>query len=61
METSNTQQNTYNVISSSGKPTNIYIIASNIKDACKEAKQRQNEIGSAYYKVVRCYNGGIRG
>ena len=55
------QQNTYNVISSNGKPTKIYIIASNLKDACKEAKQRENEIGSSYYKLKRCYNGGIRG
>lgn len=55
------QQNYYNVIDSMGRPTNIYIIASNIKDACAEAKNRQKEIGSAYYKVKRCYNGGVRG
>lgn len=55
------QSNTYNVIDSMGRPTKIYIIASNIKDACVEAKKRQSEIGSAYYKVKRCYNGGVRG
>jgi len=55
------QSNWYNVIDSMGRPTKIYIIASNIKDACKEAKSRQREIGSAYYKVKRCYNGGVRG
>lgn len=55
------QNNWYNVIDSMGRPTKIYIIASNIKDACKEAKSRIKEIGSSYYKVKRCYNGGVRG
>lgn len=55
------QSNTYNVIDSMGRPTKIYIIASNIKDACAEAKKRQSEIGSVYYKIKRCYNGGVRG
>lgn len=55
------QNNWYNVIDSMGRPTKIYIIASNIKDACKQAKERQKEIGSSYYKVKRCYNGGVRG
>lgn len=55
------QNNWYNVIDSMGRPTKIYIIASNIKAACKEAKARQKEIGSSYYKVKRCYNGGVRG
>ncbi len=55
------QSNTYNVIDSMGRPTNIYIIASNIKEACVEAKKRLAEIGSAYYKVKRAYNGGVRG
>lgn len=64
MTTSNAtieQKNWYNVIDSMGRPTKIYIIASNIKNACKEAKARQREIGSAYYKIKRCYNGGVRG
>jgi len=55
------QSNTYNVIYSSGKPSEIYIVASNMKEACVEAKKRIKEIGSSYYKVVRCYNGGVRG
>lgn len=59
--TTNTQSNCYNIIYSNGKPSNIYIVASNLKDACKEAKSRQNEIGSNNYKVKRCYNGGVRG
>jgi len=55
------QSNTYNVIDSMGRATSIYIIASNMKEACAEAKKRQAEIGSAYYKVKRAYNGGVRG
>ena len=55
------QSNTYNVIDSMGRPTEIYIIASNIKEALAEAKKRESEIGSAYYKVKRCYSGGVRG
>lgn len=56
-----TQANTYNVIYSSGKPSNIYITASNIKEAQIEAKKIQSQIGSSYYKLKRCYNGGVRG
>jgi len=61
MNTVNEQSNFYNVIDSMGRPTQIYIVASNIKDACIEAKKRELEIGSAYYKVKRCYSGGVRG
>ena len=57
----NKQNNLYKIIDSMGRPTKIYINASNIREACKEAKKRQSEIGSSYYKVVRCYNGGVRG
>ncbi len=55
------QSNYYNVIDSMGRPTSIYIIASNITEACKEAKCRIAEIGSSHYKVNRCHNGGVRG
>lgn len=55
------QQNHYNVIDSMGRPTEIYIVASNIDVAHKEARLRQAEIGTAYYKLKRCYNGGVRG
>jgi hypothetical protein len=44
-----------------GRRTNIYIIASNIKEAYEEAKKRQSEIKSSYYKIKRAYNGGVRG
>ena len=59
MEALRPQDNLYNVIYSSGKVSDIYINASNIKEACEKARKMQ--IGSAYYKVVRCYNGGVRG
>jgi hypothetical protein len=59
--TTNEQSNTYNIIYSNGNPSKIYIVASNIKEAAKEAKKRIAEIGSSYYKIKRCYNGGVRG
>jgi hypothetical protein len=55
------QSNTYVVYDSTGRRTNIYIIASNIKEAYEEAKKRQSEIKSSYYKIKRAYNGGVRG
>ena len=61
MENLATQSNTYNVIYSSGKLSSIYITASNIKEAYNEAKKIQTQIGSSYYKLKRCYNGGVRG
>jgi hypothetical protein len=48
------QDNTYMVFDSMGRATNIH-------DARKVAKMHEREIGSAYYKVVRGYNGGVRG
>lgn len=60
MENLITQSNLYNVIYSSGKASNIYITASNIKEAHIEAKKIQSKIGY-YYKLKRCYNGGVRG
>jgi hypothetical protein len=57
----NEQSNSYVIIDSMGRRTKIYILASNIKDACAEAKKRESEIGSSFYKVKRCYNGGVRG
>lgn len=53
------QSNTYMVYDSMGRRMEIYIIASNIKDACKEAK-KMKEV-PYYHKVKRCYNGGVRG
>jgi hypothetical protein len=58
--TANTQENTYVVIDSMGRYTEIYIYASNLKEAYAEAKKIQHQIGSAYYKVQRCYSRGVR-
>ena len=55
------QTNTYRVYDGMGRKTEILILASNIKDACKEAKKREAEIGSSFYKVKRCYTGGVKG
>ena len=56
----NTQSNTYIVIDSMGRRTDIYITASNIKEAHQEAKKRK-DITSSIYKLKRIYNGGVRG
>jgi hypothetical protein len=53
------QANTYIVYDSMGRRMEIYIIASNIKDACKIAKSMKEV--PYYHKVKRCYNGGVRG
>jgi hypothetical protein len=53
------QQNTYQVIASNGVTIIDYIIASNLNDACKIAKS--NNYKTSYYKIKRCYNGGVRG
>ncbi len=59
MENLNAQSNIYNVIYSSGKASDIYVTASNIKEAYEEAKKLG--INSSYWKLKRCYNGGVRG
>jgi hypothetical protein len=53
------QANTYMVYDSMGRRMEIYITASNIKDACKIAKNMKEV--PYYHKVKRCYNGGVRG
>lgn len=63
MTTQNTntteQSNTYVVYDSMGRRMDIYITASNIKEACKKAKQMKEV--PYYHKVKRAYNGGVRG
>lgn len=54
------QANLYNVISSNGVPSKVYVTASNIKDAHKIVKKEYSSFG-IYYKLKRCYNGGVRG
>ena len=61
MTTSIEQINTYKVLYSDGFTVMGYIIASNLPEAIEMAKKRKNEWKTAYYKVVRCYNGGVRG
>ena len=53
------QANTYMVYDSMGRRMEIYITASNIKDACRIAKNMKEV--PYYHKVKRCYNGGVRG
>jgi hypothetical protein len=54
------QQNTYNLLKSNGTKSEIYIFASNLKEAVKIAKKEHPH--AAYFgKVVRCYDGGVRG
>jgi len=47
------------VIASNGVTVLGYITASNLQQACKIAKS--NKYTTAYYKVKRAYNGGVRG
>ena len=56
-----TQSNLYQVIDSMGRPTQIYVGASNMNEAYKEARKIEKQIGSRYYKLQRCYNGAVRG
>ena len=58
-----TQNNTYLVYDSMGRPTDIYILASNINEARKIAieKRKAGEINTDWYIVKRCYSGGVRG
>jgi len=56
-----TQNNTYEVVYSDGVRILDYIIASNLSEAKKIAAEnaRIRNYGTAYYKVRRCYNGGV--
>lgn len=57
------QENTYQVIYSDGVTQLDLICASNLKEAKKIASENAKTKGypTAYYKVSRCYNGGVRG
>ena len=56
-----TQYNTYEVVYSDGVRVLDYIISSNLSEAKKIASEnaRIRDYGTAYYKVRRCYNGGV--
>jgi len=62
-QTNNSQKNTYVVYDSMGRRTDIYIIASNAKEAHTMSKtpEMKARINSAFYTIKRAYNGGIRG
>jgi hypothetical protein len=57
------QSNTYQVLWSDGLTVIDYIFASNLQEAKKIAKEnaKTKNYKTAYYKVARCYNGGVRG
>ena len=57
------QSNTYQVVYSDGVTIIDYITASNLTEAKKIAADnaKVKNYGTAYYKVARCYNGGVRG
>lgn len=57
------QQNTYKVIYSDGVRILDYLIASNLTEAKTKAaaNAKIKNYGTAYYKVARCYNGGVNG
>lgn len=60
-----TQNNQYVIYDYNGRLTNIYILASNIQDATRNAMENLAVIisltGSRWYKIKRSYNGGVRG
>lgn len=58
-----TQDNIYQVLYSDGVTEIDLIYASNLKEAKKIAAENAKTKGypTAYYKVARCYNGGVRG
>jgi len=54
------QLNQYNLTFSNGKKSEMYVVASNLKEAIKLMKDKYPK--EFYFgKVVRCYNGGVRG
>lgn len=55
------QENTYQVLYSDGVTQIDLISASNLAEAKKLAAENAKNYPTAYYKVARCYNGGVRG
>ena len=54
------QINYYNVVYSDGVTVLDTICASNLAEAKKIAADRAANYNTAYYKVCRAYNGGVR-
>lgn len=63
MKEKSEQNNTYQVLYSDGVKVLDFITASNLSEAKKIAAEnaKTKNYGTAYYKVSRCYNGGVRG
>ena len=62
MTTTATQNNFYHLFDSMGRPTDIYYVASNLKEAFKMFKEDKENYSVYYYgKLKRGYNGGVRG
>lgn len=60
MKTMENQSNYYNITKANGQISEIWIVASNLKEAIKIAKEKYpNE--SYFGKIKRCYNGGVKG
>ena len=57
------QENYYQVLYSDGVTELDLIVASNLVEAKKIAAEnaKTKNYPTAYYKVARCYNGGVRG
>ena len=55
------QENIYEVVYSDGVTILDYVTASNLNEAKQIAKENAKKYTTAYYKVRRCYNGGVRG
>lgn len=57
------QENIYKVIYSDGVRVLDYIRASNLNEAKKIAIEnaKVKNYGTAFFKVARCYNGGVNG
>lgn len=55
------QSNTYEVVYSDGVRVIDYIIASNLAEAKKIARDRaiEKNYGTSYYMIRRCYSGGV--
>ncbi len=56
------QNNTYQVIDSMGRNTSIYYSAQNINESIRLFKNDKENYRKHYHgKIIRCYNGGVRG
>ena len=52
------QRNYYEMIDSNGRAIGNFVVASNLQDAYKQIK---GNTPAGFWKLKRCYNGGVRG